>query len=456
MGKMILAVAAFLCAADYYPQARALIQEAEKTATAAGVTALERRSDVRSWAARLYASGGYLEDAARVLGKSAAADPYFQRARAIYGELPAVERETEAIVDHDLRASRLLALADLVWKMGDAARARKHLESARLDALKIPDPVKRKKTIDKVEFELKYLTDEPPMRISAKPQPWSRTAARQSVLPAFPITTGGFRNKDPQGATSKAHRDEEFLQKLFGFMAARDHTALANLVETAGSPFQKILALASIEHIMIQTYEPKAASALARQMPESDADCLLAKAEALASSGAAWSRKLDDANAKEDFALAAKLVRAADDLPLGKVAVMVTIADGQCRAGLKEDCRKTLEDAIEIAQALPPTRPPYTAAGNRVRVNHYRYEAYSKILDEALYHKLSPVVSRVSDLWIQVEDDAGQTIAVALADGGQLDAAIDLVRRIAKPAAKISAMLELAESLLNHGGVPTF
>jgi len=60
---------------------------------------------------------------------------------------------------------------------------------------------------------------------------------------------------------------------------------MEHITESAATPFQKALGIASLEHILIQQHEPALAEREAKRIPEADSPSSLAKAEALSRGG---------------------------------------------------------------------------------------------------------------------------------------------------------------------------
>lgn len=237
------------------------------------------------------------------------------------------------------------------------------------------------------------------------------------------------------------------MQKIYGYMSAGDGPGLARLVEESKDPFRKTVGLASIAHIYIQAYKPAEADAIVKRMPENDADCQLAKAEALSAVGSAWLRALDDVRARRAFESAERMVRSANDIPMGKVSVMLAVAEAQFRGGLKTEGSAAFASAIELANALP-VRPPNSSAPSRIGVRYYRYQAQQKILDSAVTVKDAAPARLVSDQWLREEGDAGPSTARAWFNGEYAGEAIEYAKKSTTPARKVDNLLGLADTML--------
>ena len=152
---------------------------------------------------------------------------------------------------------------------------------------------------------------------------------------------------------ARANVNADFMKQLYDRVAARDPEGLRRIAESASTPFQRALGLASLEHLMILTGKPELAEEFATMIPETDSSSSLAKAEALSAAGAARLRGNNNDAARADFNAATKAVQSVRDLPLGKVSVLVSIAKAQYKGGLIEDGIMTFRAAIAIAQDLP-------------------------------------------------------------------------------------------------------
>ena len=435
---------------DLYPEIRALIREAETSAV--NIPFLDDRSNPTTWAASLYARAGYLDDAARAFGKLSVPPYVLWRARVLYGDLAGAEKSLESIADPEDQAGAMTSLADLLWRMGEPTKARIRLEAARQIAPKITNPEHRKRMLTSIEQGLKYLTDEPPNRLSTTPSPQKRFDVQDSQLPLFPITTEGFRDRDLNELANRANADGEFMKKLYGRMGAGDRPGLLRIAESAATPFQKALGMASIEHIMIQAGQPETADQYAKQMPEIDSDTSLAKAEALSAAGAAWLRAGDASRAHLDFEAAIRLVKSVRDLPLGRILVMVSIATAQTKGGLVASGVTSFQSTKEMVQELPAR--PKGPAGKAAFGIHYKDEAFREILLSAIRVRDLRIAREVAEQWKTPDGKADTAIVQAWLDANRLDEAVVFALKIVNPAERVKALLVLAQELLNAAGAP--
>jgi tetratricopeptide (TPR) repeat protein len=457
MKPLALAMGAFLplCAQqiDLYPGTRALIREAE-TAAASNRNLDDRRSET-SWAGRLYERAGYLDDAVRAFGNPAGACGLY-RARTVYGDLAGAQKCVEAISDLERRAAAFASLGDLLWRMGQPDEARIRLEAARRLAPQIENPDHRKRVLASVAQNLEYLLKEPPHRVSAKPEPEPRRAIAESPIPPFPITTDGFRPRDPKEVGTRASNDSEFMTKLYDRMAASDRAGLEKVIDEAATPFQKTLGLASVEHILIQAAKPEAAESYAMRMPDGDTDCRLAKSEALAAAASAWLRAGNDAKARADFTAAVAFVQSVTELPFGKLTVVLSIATAQAKGGMLgmagEGFRLAKQFALDVLLPPAPSKsyrlpPPWV---------HYRDDAYHSIFEAAIEAHDLGAAYEAAELWRQTNTAASGSIISAFLKADRIDDAIAWSRTLPDPHGKAGGLLTIARELLDRAGAPNF
>jgi tetratricopeptide (TPR) repeat protein len=443
--------------ADRYPEIRVLLREAEAAATK--IAFLDDRSNPHSWAASLYARAGYLEDATRAFGKSSepASEPPYSlwRARVLYGDLIGAEKTLESIADPEHKAAAITSLADLLWRMGEPTKARIRFEAARQIAPKIANLEHRKRILTSIEQGLTYLSEEPPNRLSPTPSPQKKFDAQDSPIPLFPITTDGFRDLDAKEVAKRASANGEFMKNLYGRMETGDREGLLRIADSAATPFQKALGMASIEHVFIQARQPEGAEQYAEKIPTSDSDCLLAKAEALSAAGAAWLRAGDTRRAHTNFENAIELVKSVPDLPLGKLLVMLSIGSAQAKGGLVASAGTSFRLAKELAQDLPVRPvPAKLPAKTTPQATHYRDETYSKILLAAIRAHDLGAANEAARLWRLVDNKAGPEIVEAWLDAARTEDAVASAREIEDVPQRVKALLVLARELLDRAGAP--
>ena len=444
---------------DRYPEIRVLIHEAETAAV--NIRFLDDRSNPHTWAASLYARAGYLDDAARVFDKQTsslppASQPPFALwcARVVYGDLPGAEKLLNANTDPEHRTAAMTALGHLLWRMGEPEKARIRLEAARQFAPKITNVQHRQRLLSSIDQELAYLAEAPPEQLSATPKPQKRIAAQDSPFPSFPITTDGFRDLDLKEVARRATANGEFMKKLYGRMEVGDREGLLRIAESAATPFQMALGMASIEHILIQAGHPEMTVQYVEKMPVIDADCLLAKAEALSAAGASWLRVGDSGRAHTQFEAAIKLVESVPDLPLGKVLVILSIGSAQAKGGLVATAGASFRIAKELALALPVRPLAAKLPSKTPAVVHYRDEAYGKILLATIRAHDVSGANDAARLWREVDNRAGPEIVEAWLDAGRTDDAVAAAREIEDVPQRVKTLLVLARDLLNNAGAP--
>lgn len=437
-----------LYASNIYPEAYAILQEAESQATTDG--------DAQHWLAQLYARGGYLDDAARAFKSKEPFPDNLFTAQVLYGNAASVESFVRALPDTESRAFGFTRLADIYWRMGNLRVAEEHLEAAKRIATKTGDARVRQKILTLVERGYSYMTEMPPQILSASPQPKPRAAAQEpDRAVAFPITPEGLIKLSPDELTAQNTRNAALLEKLYAFMAAGDRNGLQRLSDSARDPFQKTLVMASIEHLLLQAREWELAEQFAKSIPETSPQCALAKAEALSAAASGWlgAGSLNRANA--DFDLAADLARSLKTASFGKVSAAVAIARAQAGGGLTASAGASLKAAQKYAEALP--LKPASARKNDyvpIRNSGLRAEAYSLILLTSIaIHDLG-AGRDVARAWAGIDTQAYSPIADAWFQAGQTGEALTFVRNISDQRQKVMGLQSIAQNLLDEAGAP--
>lgn len=91
------------------------------------------------------------------------------------------------------------------------------------------------------------------------------------------------------------------MKQLYARAAAGDFAGIKRITESAATPFQRALAIVSLEHVLIQQHQPELAGQYAKKTWETDSTCVLAKAEGLSALATEWFRALNDERARADF-----------------------------------------------------------------------------------------------------------------------------------------------------------
>jgi hypothetical protein len=220
--------------------------------------------------------------------------------------------------------------------------------------------------------------------LSPIPSPQPARDPADSPVPPFPITPSGLGDKTTVEINQRETADSALIENLYGKIAAGDRDGLQKMIDTVSTPFQKALVIASLEHTMIQAKQPVAAEQFAAMIPQSDIECVLAKAETLSSAAAAWLRAGNPDSASAPFASAIQLLLSAQALPVGQLTVLASIAEAQVKGGFTASSAETLKAANQIASRLP--LPPVVQSGIKrpQTVSHHRTEAYREIFMVAL------------------------------------------------------------------------
>ncbi len=436
---------------NLYPEVRALILEAELAAN--GLRMPENGSNPWTWAGSLYAQAGYVEDAERLFGPSAEPPYKLWKARVVYGDLAGAEASLDKIAKLESRAACFASLADLLWRMQRPDLARIRFEKARRLAAQIPELKARARVLAEVQRGLTYVGDDPPIVISPVPKPRQRQEQNTSPIPDFPMTTDGFRERPSAVREALMRSDAVYLKTLYDRMAAKDREGVFGMVEETKSARQKGLGFAAIGHILIQGAQAEAAEETIRRMPESDVDSRLAKAEALGATGGAWLLQGKSEPADRCFRDARRLVEEVKELPMAKVLVMLRLAKEQSAGGMVSTSADSLQRALEFTALLPVRPQPVKGQRQVAPVGlRYRDEGYRLVLLAAIGARDLGVATAVEEKW----KGAGDSIAMAWWRVGQKERALAAARRIVDQQERVSALLEMARSLLDEGGAPNF
>jgi len=263
---------------------------------------------------------------------------------------------------------------------------------------------------------------------------------------------------DPKEKGARTNADGELMKQLYDRAAAGDRAGIERITESASTPFQKALGIASLEHVFIQLRQPEQAEQYAKQIPETDSSSSLAKAEALSAAGSAWLRAINDDRARGDFNSAKSIVAFVPDLPLGKISVLVSIGAEQFKARMIEDSDTTFRSAIELAQKLPtrPVIPPGVRRPQTPLGVHYKDEAFAKIVRAAIHVRNDEIANDASKIWSSTGDNVDSALVDAWFADGRTDEAIAVAQRIEDPERRVSELLILARNLLNEAGAPIF
>jgi hypothetical protein len=439
-------------AADLYPKIHEIILEAE--ADSAGMLVLPDKSRPIEYAASLLARAGYIDDA-----KKAGASPVrLVRAWTLYGDADGAYRAAMAEADPERRTNSLQNIVDILWRMGRIEQARTILNAARDASKTIADPSHRKLRAQGIEQLSGLLLEEPPERLSQEPKPKTRSV-RGSTVPPFPVTTDGFRKRDPKTIADDAKQNAEFMTQIYTLVAAGNRQGLLNLAESAKSSFQKMLAWASLEHLFIQLGVPVEAEGYARLIVEDGADCTLAKVEALAAAGSTWGRRKEPQQAARCFDDALHLAATVGrDLAFGRATVVARVAGAEVDAGLTPQASAAFDLALDLTR-LVPLRPkpvnrvyPANALDNNFQDNVYRtiFETACTAHDTATARKAQKALHESSGI------SANGTIVTDWIDAGNADEAIAYARGLQDRAERVSALLNIADRWLDAAGAPVF
>jgi tetratricopeptide (TPR) repeat protein len=443
---------------DRYPRIRPLITAGEEAALK--VVDRTRQKSLLGHAAQLYSRAGYLDDAARMYASLGLGRNWLIAPMALYGDAEAAIALATSQPDPIECSQSLTHLAKTFWRMGDRTRAARLLEKALVAAAAIAEP-KRQKTAVALIVQLRtMLPEDAPLPLSPVAGPdhqYRPRAPETAAMPAFPITADGFRPQDNTAATARAAENGPYLTRLYALMEAGGRDGVLKHAEGARTCFQKALALASIEHILIAAGMPKDAQDHAGHIAEDTPDCVLAKAEALSAAGAAWGRAGRTEESRAAFAAALDTLRKVPAaLAFGRVAVAASISRAQASSGLVATSGDTFATAIQFAAQVPMRPKPVNGVYPKSYSSRtFRDDAYRLIVGAQLDARDFGGAFRTADLWRAAGADGGD-IAFEFLSAGYLDEAVRYARSLHALDDRAAALLWLAGHLLDDVSAPVF
>jgi len=437
---------------DLYPQAHALIHEAE--AASLNIATFDDRSVPAEWVGHLYARAGYLEEAERACARSGSFPFSLLKAYVLYGRISSAEHLLARALDPYKKAQAELSAADVFWRSGQMEKASDYARRAKQTASTIADTRERIILSKTAAEELEYMAGPAPSALSPLPMPPAVRAADASRVPGFPITPDGFADLNLAQREERARSDGAMMVKLYQAIKNEDRQGIEQIRQKASSPFETTLAIASIEHLLIQAHKPEEAEQVASTIPESDQECILAKAEALSSAGSEWLRAGDSSRANTLFAAATKLAQSSNLLPIGQVVVLSSIGEAESRGGLTATAQEALRIAEEAAGHLPcePVRTVRRQQSGARR--HYRTEAYEHIFTTAIRSHDLATARRIAEMWSTEARWGPERVAQAWLMAGDPDEAIAFVHREKSAGLRAKLELSLAQRMLDQAGAP--
>jgi hypothetical protein len=439
--------------ADRYSEIHQLIGDAESAMAHADLSKF--RPNPYQSTARLYAIAGYWKDATRLAAKAGPTSPYLNGVRIQNGNVDEALRQTATITDLDDRIRRFCADAYSLWLMGDRTNAARAIQQAEHTAAVIPDPSHRAAQLRVIASQKVEFQRQPPLPLSSTERAIRRRdPPASSSLPLFPVTAEGFRNRSGEVLAQAAQENGVYLTRLYALAETTDGDSLRKHLDSAYSPFQKTLGLATIEHLLLQHGQIQAAENIANTIPDDGADCSLAKGEALTAAGVAWTHKEESERARLAFEAALRNIRGVNqDLAFGKVKVLAALAGAQTDAGFVVSAKDTLELAWKVAAALPAIPRPFLQhISARAPKPIFRHDGYRVIFDAAVRTHDLGAARRTVELWKQSDRESDVSIVSAWLSVEQPEEAIAYVRSLKNAKDRAEALLVLIERLLARAG----
>jgi tetratricopeptide (TPR) repeat protein len=441
-----------LNAQDLHPEIRSLIFEALDLAK--GTTFDTSRLPPQETAAELLARSGYTSDAEKLLKEyrpQATSPPYFLwLAWAAYGQSQKVEAYLSSTKDPNNKIDLLNAYANLLWRLGDKQKAKETYLAAQALLPRVTNLKKRINAKNDFTLGLKYVDDDAPSPVSIQTKGLPGRGPIPSLASRFPISPNALSSKIPIEREANAAFDEKTIQEIYASLRTGNLQALDQIVNSSKSPFQKALALASVQHILNQSNLGDSSEICAQAIPSSDVDSKLAKAEALGSAATILVANGAKNRARALMIAAVDLATSVPDLLMPRVEILAILAMRQASAGFETDARDTYTRAIEMGARLPFA----PALWNQRKLSKYREDVISKLIFIAVEYNQLALADMV------VESNAG-TNHVALAElgstlfhFGEYARALTVLRSIPDPRLRSQELFDVALSWLNLINAP--
>ncbi len=395
-----------------------------------------------------------MEEAERAYARTPSFPFALLKAYVLYGRIPSADELLARVSDSYKKAQAELSVADVLWRMGQTKKASEYAKRAKQTASIIANTTERIVLSKTAAEDLEYMAMPAPSALSPVPTPLAARSPERSRVPGFPITADGFADLTPTQREERARSNSAMMEALYGAIKSGDREGVEQIRLKASGPFEKTLAIASIEHLLIQAHRPEEAEQVASTIPESDQECVLAKAEALASVGAEWLRAGDSQRANALFATATKLAQLSNRLPIGAVVVLASIGEAESQGGLAATAQEALRSAEEVARRLPSEPVDSVRLQRAAATRHYRAEAYEHIFTTALRAHDLATARRMADMWGMEARSGPERVAQAWLMGGDPDEAIAFVHRQSSVALRAKLELWLAQRMLDQAGAP--
>lgn len=452
---LFLALPFHLQAQNAHPELRAIIFEALDLTT--DIRQFPDRFSPQQQAATLLARLGYVEDAENILLEYSMSKPsipqFLWRSWVLYGPQQRMDQYLASLTDPNIRVGVLTAYASTLWRLGQKQRAKQTYLTAQALLPRVTILKNRTNATNAINQGLKYIEDDAPTPISTQTIPVPKRNPVPSFIGRFPITPNGFNHQTPIEREANSYSDEKLIQELYANLKAGDMQALDRIVSSADTPFQKAMAIASIQHIMNQYRLADLSEVCAKAIPSTDKDSRLAKAESLASAATV----VDLANAKNRaralLLSAAEIAADVPQYPMGRIQVLVNIAIRQLSAGFDTDAETTWTRAIQFAQAFP-SAPSLWA--QRKPGEKYREDAFWILISEAVEFQQMKLATLAVDAWSASDKEAKGSLVSALLRSRDYPLALSTARSIPDRHLRARELLSVVSSWLDEIKAPDF
>ncbi len=407
-------------------------------------------------AAHLLARAGYVAEAEDIVKRYLPANempPYYLwKAWAVYGQSQRVDSYLASLRNPSDKVGVLNVYANLLWRLGDKQKAKQTYLAAQALLPRVTDPAKRTGARNVLTQGLRFVDDDAPIAISTKTIPLPGRPPTPSLSSRFPITPNSFTLQTPTDREASSAFDEKAINEIYSNLRSGNTEALHRIVAASASPFQKALALASVQHIMNQWNLGDYSEICAQAIPTPGSDSKLAKAEALGSTATIIAASGTKNRARALLINAADLAASVPGLPIPRIQVLSILAMRQASAGFEPDARATFTRANEIASSFPFA----PVVWNQRKQSKYRDDAIGPLIGDAVQFDRLALADQIVSANPDPTYAAVSSLVSALLGVNDYSRALSTARSIPDPAYRAKELLWIAGRWLDDIRAPNF
>lgn len=444
-----------LNAQDLHPEIRALVFESLDLSKSK-YKFRDRNRFQQDQAAEILSRAGYIADAERILKQyfpEVTETPYYLwQAWVVFGHSQRVDAYLASLKNPNTKIGSLNAYASLLWRLGDKPKAKQTYLAAQALLPRVTDPTTRANQKTLLTQGLKFVDDDAPKPVSTRTIALPGRSPIPSLTNRFPISPNRATKQTPTDRESSTAFDEKTIQEIYSSLRKGNLQALDQIVASSQSPFQKALALASVQHTLNQLDLGDYSEACAQAIPSSDDDSKLAKAEALGSAATILIANGAKNRARALLISAVDLAASVPALLIPRLEILGILAMRQVSGGFEADARDTYTRAIEIGSSLPFA----PAIWNHRKQSIYREDAIWKLISTAVEYNYLALAEIVVESNPNSNHAAIDSFSSALFRFGFYERALATARSIPEPHHRSQKLLDLASSWLDEINAPNF